>query len=120
MPPKKTTTVGSVLTPIDHNNEEEALLRQARSQKRKVIDPHHKTKSLIERSVTLKPSNNKWRSTKRRCFNFTSSRSRLKKHLNKCATLHNKLSNQKNSTIRGIFGTRTTSLMISCATTLLH
>jgi hypothetical protein len=80
---------------------------------------HHKKKSLIERSTTLKPSSNKWRSAKIRCFGFPSSRSRLTKHLNKCVTLHIKLSNQNNITMRGIFAMRATSMMISCTKTLL-
>lgn len=70
MPSKKTTIVGFVLAPIDQNQDEEALLQQAWSQKRKVIDSHHKMKRLIERSTTSKSSNNKWRSAKRICFGF--------------------------------------------------
>jgi hypothetical protein len=43
----------------------------------KGMDPHHKTKSLTKRLATSKPYNNKWRSAKRRCFDFP----------NKCVTI---------------------------------
>jgi hypothetical protein len=38
MPPKKTTIVGFILAPVDQNQNEHALLREARSYKIKVID----------------------------------------------------------------------------------
>jgi Fe2+ transport system protein B len=37
MPPKESTTVGAVLTPLDTNQGEDALLQEAWSQKRKVV-----------------------------------------------------------------------------------
>jgi hypothetical protein len=42
MPPKKATTTGSVLGTLDTNQGDEALLREARNQKRKAIsqEPH--------------------------------------------------------------------------------
>lgn len=46
MPPKKTTTVGYVLTPIDQNQDEEALLRETQNQKRKAIDLPPQEKEL--------------------------------------------------------------------------
>jgi hypothetical protein len=40
VPPKNSTTItGTVLTPLDQNQGEEALLREARSQKRKATSP---------------------------------------------------------------------------------
>jgi hypothetical protein len=38
MPPKKTTALGDVLTPLD-TNQDGILLREAQSQKRKAISP---------------------------------------------------------------------------------
>jgi hypothetical protein len=88
------------------------------SQKIKVVDPHHKTKSSTKRSTTSKLSN-MLRNTKRRCFDFPIFRSRLMKHMNKCATWHNKLSNQNNNTIVRINDMRTTSMIISSTTILI-
>jgi hypothetical protein len=39
MPPKKATTTGFILGTLDTNQEDEALLREARNQKRKAISP---------------------------------------------------------------------------------
>jgi hypothetical protein len=39
MPPKKATTTGSILTPIDPNQGNEALIREARNQKKKATSP---------------------------------------------------------------------------------
>jgi hypothetical protein len=37
MPPKKPTTISVVVTPLDTNQGEEALVREPRKQKRKVV-----------------------------------------------------------------------------------
>jgi hypothetical protein len=39
LPMKKGVATGSILTPIDPNQQGETLLREARSQKRKTLDP---------------------------------------------------------------------------------
>jgi hypothetical protein len=41
MLPNKPIVVGSVVAPIDQNQVEDTPLCEARSQKRKVTDPHH-------------------------------------------------------------------------------
>jgi hypothetical protein len=62
---------------------------------------HHKMMSSIRRFPTLKPSTNKLKSWKRRCFDFLSFRSILMKQPSKCTTLHKTLINKNtNTTIR--------------------
>jgi hypothetical protein len=46
MPPKNSTATGVVLMPLDPNQGDEALLRKARSQKRKAINSKPRDKEL--------------------------------------------------------------------------
>jgi hypothetical protein len=55
MSPKKAAATSSILAPIDPNQGNKALIREARIQKKKAINlPPHK-KSLIKKLATLKP-----------------------------------------------------------------
>jgi hypothetical protein len=39
MPPKKTTTTGSIFAPLDPNQGNEALIKEERNQKKKATNP---------------------------------------------------------------------------------
>jgi hypothetical protein len=52
MPPKKTTTLGAVLAPLD-TNQDEILLRDARSQKRKATTPTPQDEELDQEISNL-------------------------------------------------------------------
>jgi hypothetical protein len=46
MSPKKPTTISVVVTPLDTNQGEEALVREARKQKRKAVSPTPQDEAL--------------------------------------------------------------------------
>jgi hypothetical protein len=52
MPPKKTTTLGAVLAPLD-TNQDGILLREARSQKRKATSPNPQGEELDQEISNL-------------------------------------------------------------------
>jgi hypothetical protein len=52
MPPKKTTTLGAVLAPLD-TNQDGILLREARSQKRKAASPAPQDEELDQEISNL-------------------------------------------------------------------
>jgi hypothetical protein len=53
MPPKKTSSTGAILTTLDTNQGDKALVLEAKLQKRKAIDPDPRMKNSIARSTTL-------------------------------------------------------------------
>jgi hypothetical protein len=82
MPPKKTSSgLGAALQPLDVNQE---TLREARTQKRKATSPTPQDEELDQEIGTSKPSINKSRGRRRRCFVSPSYRRRSTKLLRKC------------------------------------
>jgi hypothetical protein len=95
----------------------------------RLLTLHHKMENLISRSTTSKLSMNKLKRARRKCSGFLSFKNRSMKHMNKCAILHNTLSNQSIITTTGTFvmrvtimmtiGTKHTTMMNSCMMMLL-
>jgi hypothetical protein len=54
MPPKKTTVPGAILAPLD-TNQDEILLKEARSQKTKAASPTPQDDELDQEISNLKP-----------------------------------------------------------------
>jgi hypothetical protein len=84
MSSKKAEATGSILAPIDPNQGNEAVIGEARNEKKKAISPHPEKRNLMRRSATLSLSTNKSRSARRKCFVFQSYRGRLMKQLKRC------------------------------------
>jgi hypothetical protein len=84
MPPKKSSGPGAALQPLDVNQE---TLREARSQKRKATVQHLRRRSWTKKSGTSKPSINRFRRRKKRCFISPIFRGRLIRPLKKCVIL---------------------------------
>jgi hypothetical protein len=81
MSPKKTTVPEVVLAPLN-TNQDEILLKEARSQKKgRLLAQHHKMRSWTKKSTTLKPYTNMWRIEEKRCFNCLSCKRRSMKQL---------------------------------------
>jgi hypothetical protein len=53
MPPKKAMTTGSILTPIDPNQGNEALIREARNQKKKATSTSPREEELDDEISNL-------------------------------------------------------------------
>jgi hypothetical protein len=81
MPPKKIAGPGAALQPLDVNQE---TLHEARSQKRKATSPTPQETSWTKKSGTSKPSINRFRRRKKRCFVSPIFRGRLMRPLRKC------------------------------------
>jgi hypothetical protein len=84
MLPKKSLGPGAALQPLDVNQE---TLREARSQKMKATSPTPQEESWTNKSGTLKPSINRFRRRKKRCFVSPIFRERLMRPLKKCVIL---------------------------------
>jgi hypothetical protein len=81
IPPKKSSALGAALQPLDVNQE---TLREARSQKGRLQVQRLRRKSSIKKSGTSKPSNNRSRGRRTRCFVSPTFRRRSMRPLRKC------------------------------------
>jgi hypothetical protein len=86
MPPK-TMGSGVVLAPLD-TNQDGILLREARSQKRKVASPTPQDEELDQEINNLEATQNKWRREGKKCLCSLSYKRRSTKQLRKCDTSH--------------------------------
>jgi hypothetical protein len=91
MPPNKTTTPGAILAPLD-TNQNEILLREARTQKRNATSPTPQDEELDQEIRDLEAIHQQVEKEGKRCFGWLSSRRRLTKQPRKCDILHKTLS----------------------------
>jgi hypothetical protein len=109
MPPKKTTTPGVVLAPLD-TNQDGLLLREARSQKRKATSPTPHNEELDQEISNLEAIHQQVEKEGKRCFGWLSSIGRLMKQLSKCDILRKTLSKGTNHN-KVIFIKKASSMM---------
>jgi hypothetical protein len=86
MPPKKITTPGAALQPLD-TNQDTLSLREARSQKRKATSPTLQEDELDQQIRDLEIINQQVQRKKRRWLGWLNFRRRLTKLLRKCVIL---------------------------------
>jgi hypothetical protein len=113
MPPKNAMETGSVLSTLYPNQGDEALVREARNQKRKAVNLEPQDEELDCGINNSKKSTNNWRSIGRRCFVSLSFRRILTKHLKRCVTF-------KCKKIRTTTRTRTMRAIIMTTFVLNH
>jgi hypothetical protein len=70
MPPKKAAATSSILAPIDPNQGNEALIREARNKKKKAISLPPREEYLDEEISNLEPSTSKWRIARKNASSF--------------------------------------------------
>jgi hypothetical protein len=92
MPPKKATTTSSVLRTLDTNQGDEALLREARNQKRKTINLEIQDEELDLENNNLEAIQQQMEKRREKVLRLSKLQKRLTKQLKRCATLKCKIS----------------------------
>jgi hypothetical protein len=90
MPPKKMAP-GALLAPLD-NNQDKALLREARNHKRKATSPTPQDEQLDQKTSNLEAIHQQVERRRENCFGWPSFRGRLMKQQKRCDILHKTLS----------------------------
>jgi hypothetical protein len=124
MPPKKTTTPGVVLAPLD-TNQDRILLREARSQERKAVSPTPQNVELDQEISNLEAIHQQVEKRRKTCFGCLSCKIRLTKQLKRCDTLRMILSTKSIDNTKQIFGmkapiTKTSGMKLLTMTILSH
>jgi biotin-(acetyl-CoA carboxylase) ligase len=112
MPLKKSTTT-CALMPLDPNQGDEALLQEARSQKRKAISPEPRDEELDCEINNLEAIHQQIEKHNGKMLRLSELQRRLIMQQKKSATLRNIQSIMSTSTTIDTFGTRVTIMTIS-------
>jgi predicted RNase H-like nuclease (RuvC/YqgF family) len=92
MLPKKATATSSVLKTLGTNQGDEALLREARNQKRKVISPEQQDEELDQEINNLEAIHQQLEKRREKVFRPFELQKKIMKQLKRCVTLKRKIS----------------------------